>query len=229
MSSIRILRACASAHLARYTHPGATDRAFNVYDRQGDPNLLAPVDCLAPVMLNVPITWEHVVRLFHPSDPAAVILTAMQGVLDDSRCAAADFSDLELNDQDGPWALVDAALCSSGDTGQGNPLPRFKGVAVTKILHRKRPALVPILDRYVFEFYTGAKLPRGSYLNSPRKLWPLLQAELRDNRDWLANLAGPVRTPDGRPLSILRAADIIVWEHMWNGGAADQPCSAAST
>jgi hypothetical protein len=138
----------------------------------------------------------------------------MQAVLDDPRCAAADFIDVDLNDADGPWSRVDAAIYSSGDSGGSNPLPGLKAVAVTKILHRKRPNLVPIFDSQVFEFYLGSPPPTGAYGETPRRLWPKLQADLRANRTWLADLAAPIKTPDDRSLSVLRAADIVIWEHM---------------
>jgi hypothetical protein len=216
---VEALHGCAAAHLTRYTDP-AGGRAFGTYDRQGDPAVLAPLDCLAPALLSVPIGWRQVIPLFQPSGPGAAVLRAMQAVLDDPECARASFADTDLNDEAGPWALVDAAIRSTGDSGQGNPVPGLKAVGVTKILHRKRPALVPIFDRWVYQFYLGTPPPAGAYGNAPRALWPLLQADLRASRAWLADLAAPVRTPDGRHLSVLRAADIIIWEHMATGCVA---------
>ena len=149
-------------------------------------------------------------------------MEAMQAVLDSPECARASFLDIDLGDADGPWALVDAAIRSSGGSGHGNPVPGLKAVGISKILHRKRPALVPIFDRWVYQFYLGTPPPVGSYDKAPRRLWPLLQADLRANRAWLASLASPVQTPDGRLLPILRAADIIIWEHMATGCPRDQ-------
>ena len=95
----------------------------------------------------------------------------------------------------------------------------FKGVAVTKALHRKRPNLVPILDSFVYEFYMDAKMPDGPYGETPRRFWPVLQRELRTNRAWLAELVSGRQTPDRQPLSLLRAADIVVWTHVKTGCA----------
>jgi hypothetical protein len=145
----------------------------------------------------------------------------MQAVLDDPQCETADFIDVDLSDAHGPWCRVDTAICSSGDSGQGNPLSGLKAVAVTKILHRKRPNLVPIFDSQVFRFYFGSPPPPGAYGDTPRRLWHLLQADLRSNRMWLANLAAPIKTPDDRSLSVLRAADIVIWEHMVTGCTGD--------
>jgi Family of unknown function (DUF6308) len=218
--TIADLRGCAAMHLARYTDADG-DRAFRVYDRQGDPTIIAPLDCLAPALLSVRVDWRQVIPLFQPSGPGAVVMKAMQAVLDDPGCSRASFLDIDLCDGDGPWALVDAAIRSSGGCGQGNPVPGLKAVGVSKILHRKRPALIPIFDRWVYQFYLGAPPPVGSYGKASRRLWPLLQADLRANRAWLASLAAPVQTPDGRRLSVLRAADIIIWEHMSTGCPQD--------
>ncbi|MGP3953869.1 DUF6308 family protein [Streptomyces sp. 7N604] len=209
--SIADLRSCAAQHLLTYTDLSG-ERAFATYDRQGDPYVLTPLDCLAPALLSVPIGYRQVVPLFRPDGPGALVLQAMQAVLDSAAGRSATFLEADLRAGEGAWALVDQALIASGEAG-GHGVPGFKAVSVTKILHRKRPHLVPIFDRTVYRFYTGQAPPYGPYRDTPRRLWPLLQADLRANQEWLEELASPLRTPDGRPLSLLRAADIIIWEH----------------
>lgn len=216
MASVQDLRHCAARHVARFTDPNG-DRGFHTYDRVGDPGTLTPLDCLAPALLSVPIGYRQVVPLFRPDGPGAKVRGAMQAVLDDRRCAVADFLDIDLNDATGPWALVEAAILSTGPNGANAPVPSFKAVAVTKILHRKRPNLVPIFDSQIYRFYFGEAPPPGAYDKTPKKLWPRLQADLRANRRFVARLAAGVRTPDGRPLSILGAADITIWEHRVTG------------
>ncbi|WP_157847760.1 DUF6308 family protein [Streptomyces violens] len=210
-SSIAALQACAAEHVRAYTDPRGR-RAFTTYDRQGDPDRLTPLDCLAPALLSVPMGYRQVVPLFWPDGPGAVLLRAMQAVLEHPAARSADFLDTSLDPSCAPWALVDAALAASGEA-EGVGVSGVKAVAVTKILHRKRPRLVPIFDSAVYRFYTGQAPPRGAYGDIPRRLWPLLQADLRANRDWLTELAAGTYTPDGRPLSLLRAADIVLWEH----------------
>ena len=61
------------------------------------------------------------------------------------------------------------------------------------------------------------RLPVGPYGAAPRRLWPCLQSELNENRAWLDEYASGRTTPDSRPLSLLRAADIAVWMHVTNG------------
>jgi hypothetical protein len=221
-NSIASLRDCAARHLAYYTDPEGP-RAFRTYDRLGVPDELTPLDCLAPALLSVGINYRQVVPLFRPTGPGPLVLDAMQAVLDHPDSATDHFLDADLGADDGPpggtaWAAVDAAIVASGEAG-GEGLHGFKAVAVTKILHRKRPDLVPIFDSRVHRFYTGERPPAGPYKQTPRRLWRLLQADLVANRDWLAELAATVRTPDERPLSLLRAADIVVWEHETSGDA----------
>ncbi|MFI2424142.1 DUF6308 family protein [Streptomyces sp. NPDC018955] len=215
MRTIGTLRGCAEKHLQTYTDPRGL-RAFHTYDWQGDPERLSPLDCLAPALLSVRIGYKQVVPLFHPDGPGAEVLQAMEAVLADKACMTADFLDVTLDPSTGPWSLVDRALVATGEAG-GTGLPAFKAVAVTKILHRKRPNLVPIFDSSIYQFYVGEKPVAGAYKDTPRRLWPLFQGALRRERDWLQDLIVPIRKPDGRPLSLLRAADIIIWEHTASG------------
>lgn len=206
--NLRSLERCARDHLDAYMDP-TSDYAFQTYDRQGDPHTLTPVDFFAPELLSVDI-WRTWVRdMFKPSGPWSDLRAAMQAVLDDDACRTADFIDVDLSG--GAWKRVDAAVYAAGN------VKRFRGVAVTKTLHRKRPNLVPILDSVVFKFFMGKKMRSGPFDETPRAFWPVLQSELRANRDWLAEVVADRKTPDNRPLSVLRAADIIVWTHATTG------------
>ncbi|MFE2830478.1 DUF6308 family protein [Streptomyces mirabilis] len=215
VSSIGTLRGCAEKHLQTYIDPRGP-RAFRTYDWQGDPERLSPLDCLAPALLSVRIGYKQVVPLFRPDGPGAEVLRAMEAVLANEMCATADFLDVTLDARRGPWSLVDRALVATGEAG-GTGLPDFKAVAVTKILHRKRPNLVPIFDRNIYQFYLGENPISGAYKDTPRRLWPLLQADLHSQKEWIQDLIAAIRTPDDRRLSLLRAADIIIWEHAASG------------
>lgn len=217
MSSIASLRDCAAVHLNRYTNPHGP-RAFQTYDRLSDPDTLTPLDCLAPSLLSVRVDWRQIVPLFHPAGPGATLLAAMQAVLDHPTSRTDQFvgADIDPTMPGTAWAAVDAALVASGEA-DGEGARGLRAVAVTKILHRKRPDLVTIFDSRVFRFYTGERPPVGAYKHSPRRLWKLLQPDLRRNCSWLSDLAEERTTPDGRPLSLLRAADIVIWEHETSG------------
>lgn len=205
--SIRSLRDCAAGHLAFYTDPDGP-RAFRTYDRLGQPDTLGPLDCLAPALLSVDIDYRQVVPLFRATGPGANLLAAMQAVLDHPDSTDTDFLTVDLNAPGTAWAAVDAALVACRTTAR---VKWLKEVAVTKILHRKRPALVPIFDSRVYSFYFGQRPVVGTA--AVRALFARLQADVAANADWLRRLSAGVSTPDDRSLALLRAADIITWEH----------------
>ena len=62
-ATIARLKECAQAHLDFYTRRDGP-RAFHTYDRLGDPDLLTPLDCLAPALLSININYRQVVPLF---------------------------------------------------------------------------------------------------------------------------------------------------------------------
>lgn len=100
---------------------------------------------------------------------------------------------------------------------------RFPGVAISllsKVLHRKRPHLVPLLDRHVVDWYrpiTGIRAMADA--------WPAIVQAMRDEQqepEWrfvttmaLQRIEQDLQQtadPDGGPeLSLLRAVDIAIW------------------
>jgi hypothetical protein len=202
------LRPCADRHLADYLDP-AGRRAYWTYDQPSDPDRLTALDCLAPMLLSLRPTYEHVVPLFQPSGPYAELRRQMEAVL---ALPPADFLDLDLGDPDGPWATVRRAMAAS------EKVPWWTAVSVSKTLHRKRPDLVPVYDSKVFAFYLG-RPPSGR--GAPGRFWPALQADLRDHRALVTHWRDGHQPQNGPRLSALRVADIVVWEHQVTG------CSAA--
>ena len=138
----------------------------------------------------------------------------MQAVLDAEGSDTADFLTVDLDDPPPAWAAVDAAVAACR-TAAAN-VPWFKESSLTKTLHRKRPQLVPIFDSAVYLFYFG-RSPRFSrwseHTAAARALWRRQQRDLLSNHSWIADLAQDVPTPDGRRVTVLRAADIVIWEH----------------
>jgi hypothetical protein len=61
----------------------------------------------------------------------------------------------------------------------------------------------------------------AAFYNTPARkpslLWPALHADARAGRSMIRSLIAGVLTPDGRPLTPLRAQDIIIWEHEVTG------------
>lgn len=150
-----------------------------------DPNTLEPGDFLAPALLDAPVRGGQVRRMYLLDGPCRELRDKMEQVLLDGEAARARFQDLDLAAETGPGAMVRAVLIASDKT------PGIKASKVTKILHRKRPALVPIFDSRVADFY-------GCTPRRPSELWPILQADLNEHGDRLRTLASETRAPDPR-------------------------------
>src|SRR5207244_4158372 len=157
------------------------------------PDVLTPLDCLAANLLSLRLSQEHVIPLFQAADtPAATLRAAMQLVLDSTTPEEPHFIKLASID-DEPFSLVRAAnRLTKGIDG-------WTAVTVCKILHRLRPNLVPLYDSVVRKFY-------GTSEQRPAEFFTALLTDLKANASWLEPLAAGRQTPDGRTLSVLRAA-----------------------
>ena len=81
---------------------------------------------------------------------------------------------------------------------------------LSKVLHRKRPNLVPPVDRHMAEWYrlrTGERSP----LRAWRPLLANLKADLGINGPELKLLRSEIETESGVSLSALRLIDISIW------------------
>lgn len=198
--SVRMLEGGARDALAQYTDPSGPF-AWWTYDRLGDPHELTPLDCLAPALLDARLDRKTVVAMFANADtPEKRLLNKLQQVLDHPDSTTAHFEDLDLGDAANAWGAVNAALRAS------NYVASVKTTKVTKVLHRKRPALVPIFDSKVAAFY-------GCTRRKPSCFWPIIRGDLRETKELLDDVRSIHTTFDGRPMARLRALDIIVWMH----------------
>jgi hypothetical protein len=191
-----------------------------LYDQDPTPSTLVGVDLASPALLSYPIKSKYLNEMGHQTREGEtlneynVLLRAMTAFVD-------------TNSDEKYWEVPISAISALstrevGDEVQGSPglaqlvacfdaAQKCKGlgsVAVTKILHRKRPDLVPINDSRVRKFY-GVK-------NSYAPLFAAIHNDLQDPETiaMLQDLAAPHTGLDGRPMSILRALDIIVWMKM---------------
>lgn len=127
--------------------------------------------------------------------------------------AVADLPQVPLHEAD-----EDHLLCVAGLFGILDE-PRYagrgvRGTIVSKVLHRKRPDLVPLYDSRIFEAYTApGSLPRSTdrawadfIFDLCRQMRDDLQAE-SEAFDALEQLAAE----EGTPVSRLRILDILVW------------------
>lgn len=201
MATLAELSACAHQHLDAYTDP-AGHFAFHTYDRlYGFSGRLTALDCFAAKLLSLRLGQEHVIPLFQQgSSHHTALLDSMQRLLDRTD-AAASFRNSESID-DEPFRLRDANRCT--ETVRG-----WTAVTVSKVLHRLRPNLVPVYDSFLRAFYgTG---------NTPVRFYTALHADMKANAPLIDKWTKGRYTPDGRPLSDLRAADIVIWHHARSG------------
>ncbi|WP_329108585.1 DUF6308 family protein [Micromonospora sp. NBC_01699] len=206
--TIASLRPCAERHLAAYTDPAA-GFAFGSYDRwYSTPDRLTPLDCLAANLLSLRLGHPQVLPLFHPGpSPATSLRDAMQLVLDRTVDGTGPrFLDLDSID-DEPFRMLRQANTLTKD------VRGWTAVTVCKILHRLRPDFVPLYDSVLRGFYRT----RG-----PAAFFTALLVDLSASQQWLTAISDGVRTLDDRPLSVLRAADIVIWHHC-HVGCAEGP------
>jgi hypothetical protein len=179
--------------------PGGTF-AFNTYDRLYDSSgVLTPLDCFAPNLLSLSLRHIHVIPLFQDGNSApTALLTAMQRVLDETTPEEPNFSDLTTIDDEPLQLIRDANF-------RADSVRQWTAVTVSKVLHRLRPRLVPIYDSLARGFYGVS--------NNPFSYYRTLHADMVANRGMLNELIAGKFTPDNRPLSDLRALDIVIWHH----------------
>ncbi len=127
--------------------------------------------------------------------------------------AVADLPDVPLHEAD-----EDHVLCVAGLFGILDE-PRYagrgvRGTVVSKVLHRKRPDLVPLYDSRIFEAYTAP----GALPRSTDRAWADFIADLcRQMRDDLQAEAEAfdaleqLAAEEGSPVTRLRILDILVW------------------
>jgi hypothetical protein len=211
MASIAHLENCAAKHLYDFINPNGP-RSFATYDRQGDPAVFDPLDALAPTLLDARLGPREVNQMFSNDEENdySKLRVAIEKCLHelasftDSSGELLDFANADLTGARGPWSLVNACYIASDST------PNIKVTKVSKMLHRKQPTFIPIIDSRLASFYDLSKSKRSKY-------WTALQADFRENRKFLDGLGKGITTSEGKPISSLRVADIVIWEHIVTG------------
>ena len=196
-NSLKSLQSAAAEKLGRYTSP-ALGYAFHTYDYRGEWDApLTPSDVLMANLLSLQLSARDVIPLFMEGDePAQRLLQALNAALRDLSGADAFENYDELPELECAVQSLAAANMAA------IPVKWWTAVTVSKVLHRRRPHIVPLVDSRIKEFY-GAKHPASVR----QALWE----DIRENADWMGDLAGTKTTPDGHPLSLLRLADILIW------------------
>ncbi len=174
--------------------------AYPAYDRlvtNGSPELVDG-DLLAPLLIGA-----------HLDGGRFSLLREMMPALE----AVADLPAVPLQDAD-----EDHVMCVAGLFGILDE-PRYagrgiRGTIVSKVLHRKRPDLVPLYDSRIFEAYTApGAIPRSPHL-SWQQFMAMLCTQMRDDlRAEAAAFAELERlaAEHDAPVTPLRILDILVW------------------
>jgi hypothetical protein len=174
--------------------------AYPAYDRlvTNRSTELVDGDLLAPALMGVDLDRARFSLLRE-------MLPALEGV--------ADLPPVALQDADD-----DHVLCVAGIFGMLDE-PRYagrgvRGTIVSKVLHRKRPDLVPLYDSRIFEAYTApGAVPRAtarSWQAFMALLCMQMRADLRAEAAAFAELE-QLAADHGAPVSRLRILDILVW------------------
>jgi hypothetical protein len=166
--------------------------AFRYYDSVWSPpdDTVKPVDVLATAALHPGLSRSDL-TFFHDEQPA------ISGWLEDLP------TDRGLAGVDGA-VLRHLADLASWEIPVSMQL-------LTKVLHRKRPLLIPLIDRHVLDWYRPITGER-----SAAKAWPALLRAMRDDLDFgnavsLDSMAAGIEERTLKRLSPLRIIDVIVW------------------
>lgn len=127
--------------------------------------------------------------------------------------AVADLPAVALQDADDDHVLCVAGLFGILDE------PRYagrgvRGTIVSKVLHRKRPDLVPIYDSRIFEAYTAPGVLARSTDRSWQEFMTVLCTQMRDDLRAEAAAFGELQQAAagvGASLTQLRILDVLVW------------------
>ncbi len=127
--------------------------------------------------------------------------------------AVADLPEVALQDADDDHVLCVAGLFGILDepryAGRG-----IRGTIVSKVLHRKRPDLVPLYDSRIFESYMApGAIPRSTD-HAWQQFMALLCTQMRDDLRAEAEAFTALEelaAAEGKPVTQLRILDILVW------------------
>jgi hypothetical protein len=188
--------------------------SYDGYATNGDPDRLCDGDLLAPVLLNVQMSIRAFAGL-------RACRRELEQVLAD---VPTNFDIIDADDD--AIARVGAlyAVLDSDSRPWG-----IGGTTLAKILHRKKPRIIPVFDENVSTVY---QQPGGPLAPDPNRSWVEFMTELakRMRDDLNRSLAAwddltTLAPADRPPVSRLRALDIVAW----NRGSPNRESSGAVT
>ncbi|MDQ1712916.1 MAG: hypothetical protein QOE45_2366 [Frankiaceae bacterium] len=175
--------------------------AYPAYDElvtNGGPDLVDG-DLLAPSLLGAHVDYARFVLL------KRMLPTLREGM------AALPATPLEDTEDAG---IVDVARCFAVLDEPVFVRAGARGTIVSKVLHRKRPDLIPLYDSRIWTAYTvSGAIGRGSHrpwVEVMQALCHSMRADIRNNRDEFETLRKTAEEGGAR-LTLLRILDILVW------------------
>lgn len=170
------------------------------YDRlvtNGGPTLVDG-DLLAPNLIGAEVDRGRFLLLRE-------LMPRLTGIVDLPAVPLQDADDRVVDQVAALFAVLDDAPYA----GRG-----VRGTILSKVLHRKRPDLVPLYDSRIFEAYTAPGAIERSAHRSWRESMTLLlrqmRADLVAEQDAFTELTA-LSVSAGAPLSRLRILDILIW------------------
>ena len=187
----------ASSYLSRRDRFGYP--AYDSFGSEGGPWQISDADLVAPVLLNA----EMNSRTFY----------ALEGIRDHLENWLVTVPlDARLIEA-GPTELAQLGELFSVLDSDNLPVDA-RGSLLAKVMHRKRPAFIPLYDRFVDYCYRGtenAPIPKDRS-RGWRAFLPLLGQgiidDLRAGQDFFQQVAGLAQGP---VITQLRALDIVAW------------------
>ncbi len=174
--------------------------SFPAYDRlvTNGSAVLVDGDLLAPVLIGTAVDRDRFLLLRE-------LMPRIAGVADLPPVALQEADDEVLAQVAALFAVLDDAPYA----GRG-----VRGTILSKVLHRKRPDLVPLYDSRIFEAYTapGAieRSSHRSWQDSMMLLLRQMRADLQQETETFAALER-VAAGAGAQLTRLRILDVLVW------------------
>jgi hypothetical protein len=210
LGGVRIPRGEAFELAQQYLTDGS-GWGYPAYERYEASRALGPLtdaDLLTPPLLNV----QHFDLGVYESLQA--VRPRLQESLDQIRPAASVF-DATGNEREAVRRMF-ALLDRRG-------IPGARGTILSKVLHRKRPHLIPLWDRNVANVYQYGPTPRIPPVEG--RSWgdfylifsDTVREDIEVNRGFFEQIAALAINP---PISLLRAVDIVAW---WAGDSKRWP------
>ncbi len=207
MADVETMRLCAGTLEVEHPEQVLLDYldvrngyAYPSYDRlvTNSTATLVDGDLLAPNLIGAEVDRARFLLLRE-------LMPRIVGVADLPPAALQDADDATIAQVAALFAVLDDAPYA----GRG-----VRGTILSKVLHRKRPDLVPLYDSRIFESYTAP----GAIVRSVHRSWQesmtlllgQMRADLDAERAAFTTLV-QVAADTGSPVTALRILDILIW------------------